>query len=202
VWADFRVRIKKIRFVLRCFIAINLTGTVKSLLADIQDELRKCKADIRWVNPSNIHLTLKFLGNIKEERVDDIIRVLEAGCRSANPFVLKIKGLGMFPHTMSPRVLWVGITGGSGLFDLRKEIEDGMVSAGFEADNRSFKPHLTIGRFKSRAGRECLQEIMRKHETEEYTSMHVKSVALMRSDLLPEGAMHSKIADVPLGVPG
>jgi 2'-5' RNA ligase len=187
---------------LRSFIAIELPDTAKSALENIQRGFGKCGADVRWVNAENIHLTLKFLGNIKEEMVDDIVGIIESACSLINRFELKIKGLGMFPNSRSPRVLWVGISGGGDLYDLQKGIENGMASLGFAVENRSFKPHLTLGRFKSRVGIECLRDIVRQHEEDDYLTVHVKSVVLMRSDLQPSGPRYYKIAEFPLGRSG
>lgn len=183
---------------LRCFIAIEMPETVKSVLSEIEEGLKKSKADVKWVKPDNIHLTLKFLGNIKEENTEKIIKIMGKTCSHYNPFNLEIKGVGMFPYIKSPRVLWVGIESNDVLKTLQEEIDNGMASIGFEREDKKFTPHLTLGRFRSSTGKEGLMEIIKLHEKDSFGIINVKSISLIRSDLNPEGARYSKIAEVSL----
>lgn len=184
---------------MRCFIAIELPDPVKSCLAQLQDELKKCKADIRWVNPDNVHLTLKFLGNIKEEMLQTIINGMKKVCSSSNPFNLEIIGIGMFPNTKSPRVLWLGVENNSFIMSLQAGIEKEMEKAGFKQEERKFKAHLTIGRFRSSSGKEDIFKSVSTHEKDSFGIINVNSMSLMKSDLNPDGARHSRIAEIPLG---
>jgi len=186
----------------RSFIAIELPETVKSALAELQQEFKKCGADVRWVKPDNIHLTLKFLGNVDEENVDRIVKTIKEICNKYNVFTLKIKGIGLFPNIRAPRVLWVGISGDSVLTGLQREIEDGMTEMGFEREQRAFRAHLTLGRFRSSAGKEGILDAIKLHEDASLGTMDVGSVSLMKSDLSPAGARYTKIVEVPLGKPG
>ena len=183
---------------MRSFIAIELSETVKSTLAELQQEFKKCGADVRWVNPDNVHLTLKFLGNIEEKSAEETLKLMEKTCSRYNPFNIELKGLGTFPNSKSPRVLWVGISGNSVLAELQRDIEDGMASLGFASENRKFTPHLTLGRFRSLKGKECLLEAIKLFEKNSFGLINVKSIFLMRSDLSPAGARYTKIGEVPL----
>jgi 2'-5' RNA ligase len=183
---------------LRCFIAIELPDSVKSSLSRLQDELKKCNADIRWVNPGNVHLTLKFLGNIKEEMLQTIINGIEKVCRSRNPFNLEIKGIGMFPNAKSPRVLWLDVENNSLIMSLQADIEKEMGKAGFKQEERKFKAHLTIGRFRSSSGREDIFKAVSAHEKDSFGIINVNSMSLMKSDLNPDGARHTMIAEILL----
>ena len=170
---------------MRCFIAIELPEEVKSALSDIEDELKKTKADVRWVKPDNIHLTLKFLGNIEEKTTEEIIRKMEDICRRYNPIFLEIKGMGAFPSLKSPRVVWIGIYDNNNLKSLQEEIDRAMESIGFEGEDRAFTAHLTLGRFRSNTDKNKLLEAMKLHENDVFGSINVQSLSLMRSDLHP-----------------
>ena len=181
---------------MRSFIAIELSEAAKSALAGLQQELKKCGADIRWVKAENIHLTLKFLGNIEDEIVDDVLRIIEGICKKLRVFDLDIKGTGAFPNLRSPRVLWVGVNSNADIAALQNEIEAGMSSLGFARENRKFTPHLTLGRFRSS---QCKGPLLKKVElfkNRKYGLINVRAVALMRSDLSPSGARHSVIAEI------
>ena len=101
-------------------------------MSEFQQELEKCGADVRWVKPEGIHLTLKFLGNINDKDVGEIIKTVEGTCKKYKAFNLEIAGAGVFPNKKIPRVLWVGITGNGAFAKLQQEIEDAMASMGFE----------------------------------------------------------------------
>ena len=183
---------------LRCFIAIELPDSVKSSLVKLQDELKNCGADVRWVNTDNMHLTLKFLGNIKEEIVKKIIDAMKKVCGNYNAFSLEIKGIGTFPGPKSPRVLWLGVENSSILKTLQADIEEEMSGLGFTKEKRGFRSHLTLGRFRSSAGKEKLFSAVKLREKDSFGTMQVNSTLLMQSDLNPGGARHTKISDVPL----
>ncbi len=184
---------------MRSFIAIDLNSPVRESLAELQKELEKCGADVRWVKPENIHLTLKFLGDIGEQTIDSIANTVERCCRRLNAFDLEISGVGVFPAIRSPRVLWAGISGGETPKELQREIEDGAASLGFKRENRRFVPHLTIGRFRSSGGKRTLTDKIEQHKNNKFGSVKVDSVIIMRSDLGPKGAKYTKIAEIPLG---
>ncbi len=185
---------------MRCFIAIELPEAVKSTLSGIEEDLKKSKADVRWVKPDNIHLTLKFFGNIEEKKTEKIIEIMENICNQYAPFTIEIKGMGTFPNIKSPRVLWVGIEGNDTLKTLQEEIENKMESIGFEREDRAFTAHLTLGRFRTSIEKEGLLKAVKLHEKDTFVgSINVQSLSLIRSDLHPEGARYTKIIDISLG---
>lgn len=187
---------------MRSFISIELPEKVRSDLSEVEKRLKKTKADFRWVKPDNIHLTLKFLGEIKEESIGEIINVMRRACSHCNSFNLELEGVGLFPNLKYPRVLWVGIKDNPLLTDLQTKIEDGMVSLGFKKDNKKFKAHLTLGRFRSSTGKEDLMEAIEPHKKNSFGLTNVKYISLMKSDLSPFGARYTTVSEVPLKIPG
>jgi 2'-5' RNA ligase len=184
---------------LRSFIAIELPETAKSFLAGLQQDFKNCGADIRWVKPENIHLTLKFLGNIEEKQIDNIIKVIEKACSKYAAFNFRFSGVDVFPRRGSPRVLWVGMNGNETLTGLQQEIDIGLVKLGFERENRKFVPHLTLGRFKSSRGKVPLLDKIKSYKNNKSGLTDVSSVSLIKSDLSPAGARYTRIAEVSLG---
>jgi 2'-5' RNA ligase len=183
---------------LRSFIAIELPESVRTALSELQNELKECRADVRWVKPEGIHLTLKFLGYVEDKDVDHIVKLIEGTCRKYKAFNLEIAGAGVFPNKRSPRVLWVGINGNETFKTLQGEIDEAMASTGFEKENRRFIPHLTLGRFRSIKGKDALMEKVESHRDIKLGSMDVSKISLMKSDLSPAGARYTTVAGIAL----
>lgn len=183
---------------LRSFIAIDLSEPVSAELAEFQRELKKCGPDVRWTRPENIHLTLKFLGDIEKERADEIAEKLKGVCAGLSGFSLRISGTGVFPDRRSPRVLWAGVELNDEIIRLRKAVEDTAASLGFEREKRRFSPHLTLGRFRSSRCNKEVVEIIEASSEKMFGIIEVDSVLLMRSDLGPKGAKYTKIAEAIL----
>ncbi|MBI5674500.1 MAG: RNA 2',3'-cyclic phosphodiesterase [Nitrospirae bacterium] len=183
---------------LRSFIAIELPEKVKSAISELQQELKKRKADIRWVKPESIHLTLKFLGDTDEKILDRIVEAIKAACGGYGRFNLETKGVGVFPDMRAPRVLWLGISDNDSLTGLQKSIEDGLAKLGFSPEKRRFRPHLTIGRFKSSFGKEGLYDKIEELKDISLGLIEVQSIFLIKSELNPSGAKYTKIAGIDL----
>ena len=133
----------------RSFIAIELPAAVISLLDNVQQELKVLRLKARWVRPQNIHLTLKFLGNIDSGEIEKIGRAMVDAAGDSAPFTLTIGGIGFFPDIKRPRVIWVGLDGAKpALFNLQRNLADRLAIAGFPKEERSFKAHLTLGRIR------------------------------------------------------
>lgn len=188
---------------IRSFIAIELPEEVRSGLRRLQAELRSAgHAFVKWVAPESIHLTLKFLGNISVEKVAAITAVMEEAGQGASSFQLKIGGLGAFPNLRRPRVLWLGIAGETDrLVVLQRRIDDGLVALGFAREIRPFTPHLTLARLRqgtSPRDQQTFGELVMKTPLEASYEVSVNSLSLMRSQLLPGGAVYSRLAEVKL----
>ena len=188
---------------IRSFIAVELPEEVRSGLRRLQAELRSGgHAFIKWVAPESIHLTLKFLGNISVEKVAAITAVMEEAGQGASSFQLKIGGLGAFPNLRRPRVLWLGIAGETDrLLVLQRRIDDGLAALGFARETRPFTPHLTLARLRqgiSPRDQQDFGELVMKTPLEASYEVSVNSLSLMRSQLLPGGAVYSRLAEVKL----
>lgn len=189
---------------IRTFVAIELSTGIKSELTRVQEMLREKIATphLRWADPTNVHLTLKFLGNVPLDRIQEITAALKEACVGLTPFVMAVSGLGCFPSTNNPRVIWVGVqeeTGG--LKRLQERIEEGLTPLGFKPERRPFRPHLTLGRVRKGAhggARRIIGGIVSTTSVGDLGQMEVGEISLMRSKLLPSGAQYSRLETIPL----
>jgi len=188
---------------IRAFIAIELSDAVKDSLSSIRHMLRPAEHPyVKWVAPEGIHLTLKFLGNIAQDRVPQITEAIAQAAQDVAPFQIQIGRLGAFPNMGRPQVIWVAIEGEvEGLIALQRGIDQALIPLGFAPESRSFTPHLTLGRLRERASpaeRKRIGERMIATEFEGGSAMEVSEISLMRSKLTPQGAIYSRIASVEL----
>jgi 2'-5' RNA ligase len=192
----------------RAFIAIELPPDILDPLARLQTRVRQAVPPglVRWAHPEGIHLTLKFLGDVEQSRLPEIETGLCDACASYAPFSLRFGDLGCFPNPQRPRVVWVGVQDTSGaLAELHNAIERAIAPLGFPTDRRGFHPHLTLGRVKE--ARPSARKAAEWAELGAYLTrakvrvgqMQVDAVHLMRSELLPSGAVYSVLALCPLG---
>ncbi|MEA3369610.1 MAG: RNA 2',3'-cyclic phosphodiesterase [Candidatus Ratteibacteria bacterium] len=182
----------------RVFIAISLSEAISKKIEVIQDKLKKTKADVRWVKPANIHLTLKFLGNITPEQISGLKQGLEKIARKFQPFSIFIEEMGSFPSIDSPRVIWVGISRGKEILNkMNKAIEDDLAKIGFPREERAFHPHLTLGRCRSSKHRSQLAKQI-KTESAFLGALAVDRISIYKSLLTSEGPVYSLLSDVVL----
>ena len=185
---------------IRSFLAIELPKPILGKIEEVQGDLRSTHADVRWVSPEKIHVTLKFFGNIEESRIDLIFKSIEEPMRDALPFSVRVRGAGAFPSLKNPRVIWMGLADGKEmLISLQKQIEDRLEKIGFEPEDRPFQPHLTLGRMKSSRGKEELVRRMEKYTEEEFGAFQVERVVLFKSDLRPSGPVYTLLRELRLG---
>ncbi|MFQ6122194.1 MAG: RNA 2',3'-cyclic phosphodiesterase [Dehalococcoidales bacterium] len=187
----------------RSFIAIELPDEVKSGLAQLQAQLKTGKQPpVKWVDPYSIHLTLKFLGNIALDKIDQITGAIEAAAQGVPPFQLEVKGLGAFPNLRRVQVVWVGVSGEvARLSQLQQRIESNLKPLGFAPESRPFTPHLTLARLRERASlddRQSVGQLIASVKFEAVYAFKVDSVSLMRSQLTREGAIYSRLSSVGL----
>ncbi len=181
---------------IRSFIAIEVPPDVKSRMDDLQRELRRTDADVKWVRPEGIHLTLKFLGYIHPEDVERISEAIRPVVSAWEPFEIRIQGMGGFPSSRSPRVLWVGIDRGKDLVhSLQQSIDQKTAELSFPSENRPFSPHLTLGRVRSPRGRTGLAQALEANKEAQVGTFRASEVFLFRSELKPSGAVYTKLRE-------
>ena len=127
---------------IRSFVAVLLEGAVRGELAAAIERLRPVSRDVAWVNPGNIHLTVKFLGNVDRDRLDPIVAALTGALGEAGAFDATIRGLGAFPSLARPRVIWAGVTEGAGaMVEAARRVDEALAAVGFPREARPFSPH-------------------------------------------------------------
>lgn len=180
----------------RSFIAIEVPQALKSRMEELQKELQRTNADVKWVRPDGIHLTLKFLGNIRPEDVERISLAIGPLISTWEPFEVRICGMGGFPSGRNPRVVWVGFDRGKGeLHSLQESIERNLAELAFPREGRSFSPHLTLGRVRSSRGKTALSQDLERNKEVEVGAFQAGGVFLFRSELKASGAVYTKLRE-------
>jgi 2'-5' RNA ligase len=185
----------------RTFIAIELPAAVRRDIAQHIDQLRRAFPEVRasWSREDNLHLTLKFLGDVSVTRIANLSEACTAATSNIEPFELVIDGCGTFPPHGRPKVLWVGIssvrleTTQPPLLHLHQSIEDACAAAGFPRESRPYHPHLTIARLRESRDSRTLAEKHRQSSLQPH-AFTVSEVILFRSELSSKGAKHAHLS--------
>ncbi|MFQ6109005.1 MAG: RNA 2',3'-cyclic phosphodiesterase [Candidatus Aminicenantales bacterium] len=184
---------------MRTFIAIDFDERIKDRLSSFLRELERVSQNIRWVKPEGMHLTLKFLGEVEEEKISGIESALDRIASAFSPFTLQLRGAGTFPHgRKSPRVIWVGIHENPILKSLQAKIEAGFEELGFPKEKREFHPHLTLGRVKAHSLVGGIFPLLEKNKESDFGKMDVRKITLFKSLLRPSGAEYRIISEFNL----
>ena len=185
----------------RAFIAIELPTEIKLSLRELENRFKSRNYRAKWVAPESIHLTLKFLGGISVDSISDVTHVIEKAAAGTPYFRLAVSGLGVFPNLQRVQIVWAGVTGAlDKLAQLQKRIDAGLESLGFIPESRPFTAHLTIARIRDGASpgeRQSIGQLVAKTDFEggEFT---VESVSLMKSQLMREGPIYSRLTSIAL----
>jgi 2'-5' RNA ligase len=187
---------------MRCFIAIDIDGNNRAALGDLQRQLQSevdiKKSDVKWVKPDNIHLTLKFLGEIRDEQVVDICDIVKDVAGRHNSFELDIESVGHFGGK-SARVLWVATgRGHENLLQLQKDLEQQLASAGWPPENRAFTGHLTLCRIRNTKAGSKLAQIAEQFRDFKVGVMQAEAVSVYQSRLTPAGPVYTVLGDYKL----
>jgi 2'-5' RNA ligase len=185
---------------IRAFLAIDLPDSIRSRLALVQGELKKSHADVRWVPVGNIHLTLKFFGNVPEAEIEPLAEAAREVAASQAPLELKATLAGAFPSVTSPRVIWLGLGGDViPLTQFYHRLEKALAALGYPPEGRAFNPHLTLGRVKSPEGRFRLTKILEKLPPADWPPFQVSEIILFQSVLSPRGSTYTPLQVIKLG---
>jgi 2'-5' RNA ligase len=188
----------------RAFIAIELPKVTREALAEVQARLEHHapRGSVRWVKPDNIHLTLKFLGQVPTAQIDAISLALKRAVSGMHVFPFEVMNSGCFPDALRPRVIWVGVDEPTGaLHALQRAVETAIAPLGYPTEARAFQPHLTLGR----TARDVkpidlhkLGELVTATRVGLLGHVHADELVLFQSDLTPGGSMYTALARVPL----
>jgi 2'-5' RNA ligase len=188
---------------LRAFIAIEIPLDIQDAIQRQTARLRQTLGSdlVRWAPAQNMHLTIKFLGEIAASHVDFLKQMLAREADAHPQFDLQIGGLGSYPTSRRPRILWVGLHAPAGLAALQKSIEAGTSRLGYDQEELAFSPHLTIGRVRQNISPADLSKIraaMDNIQLGNIGTARVDSVHLIRSELKPNGSVYTKLFSAPL----
>jgi RNA 2',3'-cyclic 3'-phosphodiesterase len=185
---------------IRVFLAVDLPASLRPVLSWAQEELKKSGADVKWVPVGNIHITLKFFGNITDTQVTDISEAVTALAANQEPFTLTVTDAGAFPSPKNPRVVWLGVGGDLEIIrEFYRRLELAFAALGFPPEDRPLSPHLTLGRVKSPSGRTALTQCLVHLPEPEAPPFQVSEIVLFRSNLSPQGATYLPLKVIPLG---
>ncbi len=188
----------------RAFVAVLLDEAIRRSVATQIDRLRPLSKAVAWVPPHNLHLTLRFLGDQTEAQLAEVVPALEEAASGVPTFTLSLRGLGAFPGLEHPRTLWVGVSeGGPEVQRLQARVAETLERRGVPIEARAWQAHVTIGRISDdkrwrREGMAELRSAVIRGAATALGTMHVNSIALMRSDLYTSGARYTGIASMPL----
>jgi 2'-5' RNA ligase len=184
---------------LRAFIALELSQEIKQAIADYVAPLRALDKGVSWTKAENVHLTLKFLGDTAQAQIENVKAALREICAGFAPFAAEISGAGVFPNEHRPRVLWIGMKESSGkLVECAQRIENECRRLGFAKEERSFSPHLTIGRVKIGKAENVVKAL--RESPFPARQIVFEECTLMRSELHPRGSIYTALETVAFGV--
>lgn len=182
---------------LRAFLAFALPGGVTASIEEIQRRLKSFDLRIRWVRPDGIHLTVKFLGDIRRKDLGKIEAACAGAVRGVKPISLRAEGVGVFPNSSRAKVLWAGMAGDTaGLSEVARRIEEAMLQVGFPKESRPFKGHLTLGRAKERIDPKRLSGALQSVSDFSSESFTADRLFLFQSELTPSGAVYTPLFEI------
>ncbi len=184
--------------VIRAFIALDIPNEIQECLETVSTQLKEQFGDvpIRWVAPKNVHLTLKFLGDVSLNNIEVLKESIKAEATPLKPLVFSVGGVGAYPKVRNPRVIWVGVEAPSEMIDLQRGIDAKTSRIGYTPDRRPFSPHLTLGRVSRNAKAieiRKIGDVLAASKIGFLGVSRVNTVHLYRSDLKPDGAVYSRL---------
>jgi 2'-5' RNA ligase len=187
---------------MRTFIAVELEPAVRTPLVKLLRSL-PADRDVRWCTEHQLHVTLKFLGDVRDADVPKVCEAAAAASRQVEPFTIRIRGLGCFPSPRSPRVLWCGVDDPAGGCKRWVELADPLLDAlGFPPEQRAFTAHITLGRVRGPGGGGVFQRVLETAAPPQTPEMQATHVTVFESRLLPTGAVYKVVTTAALGAGG
>jgi len=184
---------------MRLFVAIEIAESIRDTLDRIIAKLNQCNAPVKWVRAANLHLTLKFLGDVPEDRVSEVRDRLRACAKGIRPFSLDVREIGAFPNLNRPRVIFAKAMDATGQAkELASRLNRRMTRAGVPREDRPFRCHVTLGRVRKPGPMQTLASRLGKLEQQDFGKMTVREIALIQSALNPNGPVYTRIDRVEL----
>ena len=184
----------------RTFLALPLDEIVVEGLLRAQRALASTGARVRWVESDNLHLTIKFLGDVNDEGLDEVCRVAEKVASQAETFEFSVTGLRSVPPTGQMRMVWVDVVEPTGRLErLQAALEEAYAALGFKMENRAFRPHLTLGRVKSGKNVSQLREAVAEYSKTDFGIQSAEELIVFSSKLTPTGPVYSPLKTARLG---
>lgn len=185
---------------IRTFIAVEVAEKIRDKLAEEVRILHAGAPLVKWVKAENMHLTLRFLGDVKEDDLEELFDALAEEAAGISSFAMEIKGIGAFPNWRHPRVVWAGCgEGADEAADLGAAVEEVCVDLGYEREKRPFRPHLTLGRVKQPADARGLEGAVAGLEDKVFGYLDVDAVVVFMSSLRRNGPVYAPMARFELG---
>ena len=179
---------------MRLFIACPIPDSLKKSIEKIESLFKESEADVKWIKPENLHITLKFLGKVDKERLNDVIEKTRNAINGVSSIYANVESLGVFPNWRKPRVVWIGIEQGKEeLKRLSNNVDEKLSLVGFEKEKREFAAHLTIGRVRSNKNIKKLIDVLQKKSKETFGEIFIDHIVLMESKLSSQGASYACI---------
>lgn len=183
----------------RAFVAIDVSPDVRERLSSVQEKLAATGARLRLVNPPNIHVTMKFLGDVPEHRLEEVKDAVRKAASATAPYNIEVHGLGAFPSTRYIRVIWAGVKKGrEETLAIQQQLDRNLAELNFRPE-RDFVPHLTIARVKSGAARDKLAILLAEMSDVDFGMSRADAIELKQSKLTPKGPIYSTLERVELG---
>jgi 2'-5' RNA ligase len=182
---------------MRLFVALELPVEIRKALGLLVKEMASARAQVRWVDPQNMHLTLKFLGEVAEEKEQMIYEVSRLAAKEVRPFTVRVEDVGAFPSARRPRVIWVGIGKSPQLATLARRLEEEFQAVGFPSEKRPWTPHLTLGRVKTEVHSRDLEAKLSAAKFPPRT-FSVERISIVKSVLKPSGPVYTTLREIPL----
>jgi len=187
---------------IRTFVAVEIPHEIQQNIQKGTANLRReIDGLMRWVPAENMHLTLKFLGDVSPSNMEFLIQMLRNEADNVNGFTMHLAGLGSFPSLKRPRVLYIGMQAPAGLEALQRGIESASRRLGYESEERPFSPHLTLGRVKQNvtaADQLKIRRLIEGTQVDVLGTARVDSVHLFKSELKPTGSVYTRLYSAPL----
>lgn len=178
---------------IRLFIAFPIETAVKQQLAAISDRFKSLTTNVKWVEPKNMHLTARFLGDTDPKMTQPLVELVEATCQNFGPVRATVEGLSGFPNLKHPRVLWAGLSeSADDLIPIVQELEAKLGSLGFNPEEKRFRPHLTLGRVRQPKGLERLTSELERFKLEPF-EITFDRLELIQSILTPRGPIYKTL---------